>query len=191
MENQEDSEETIEDQENSKAIKNDKKYFFRFVLIFAVVLISAIIFGMSNPFGANANSSAQASATGNVAAIQDNGNVQVAKMKVSGGQYLIEPSSFKKGVPVRIEADISQIPGCSKSIVISAFNIRKSLSSSDNIIEFTPDKAGTFNIACSMNMYRGTFTVLDSDGKKANYVEPASTGGSCGGSGGGGCGCGG
>jgi plastocyanin domain-containing protein len=75
--------------------------------------------------------------------------------------------------------------------VISAFNVRKTFTTASNTIEFTPDKTGTFNIACSMNMYRGTFSVVDSSGTKSNYVEPApSGGGSCGGSGGG-CGCGG
>ena len=83
------------------------------------------------------------------------------------------------------------MPGCSKSVVISAFNIRKVLSSDDNVIEFTPDKAGTFNIACSMNMYKGTFTILQSDGTKSNYVEQASAAGRTCGGGSGGCGCGG
>ena len=96
-----------------------------------------------------------------------------------------------KGVPVRIEADMSQMPGCSKSIVISAFKVRKSLTANDNIIEFTPDKAGTFNIACSMNMYKGKFTVLQSDGVKSDYAEQASTTGHTCGASGGGCGCGG
>ena len=88
------------------------------------------------------------------------GNVQIAKLSVEGGRYILSPSEFKKNVPVRIEADISKMPGCSKSIVISAFNIRKVVSAADNLIEFTPTKTGTFNIACSMNMYRGTFTVV-------------------------------
>lgn len=87
------------------------------------------------------------------------GNVQIVKLSVEGGRYILSPSEFKKNVPVRIEADISKMPGCSKSIVISAFNIRKIVSQTDNTIEFTPTKTGTFNIACSMNMYRGTFTV--------------------------------
>jgi len=128
-------------------------------------------------------------ATGNVVA----GNAQVVKMYVDGGRYVLTPNEFKVGVPVRIEADISRMPGCSKSIVISAFGVRKILNAGDNVIEFTPTKAGTFNIACSMNMYRGTFTVLDNNGAKADYQEPqAASTGSCGGSGGGcGGGCGG
>ncbi len=119
------------------------------------------------------------------------GNVQVIKMYVEGGSYVLTPSAVKKGVPVRIEGDISKMPGCSKSVVIPSSNIRKNLNSNDNVIEFTPDKAGTFNIACSMNMYKGTFTVLENDGSKPTYAEqPLAAGSSCGGSGGG-CGCGG
>lgn len=122
-----------------------------------------------------------------------NGAVQVVKLSVVSGNYVFNPATVKKDIPVRIEGDIANMPGCSKSVVMSGFNIRKTLSDKDNIIEFTPNKAGTFNIACSMNMYKGTFTVLESDGSKPAYVEEkaaTATGASCGSSGGG-CGCGG
>ncbi|MBS3077336.1 cupredoxin domain-containing protein [Candidatus Pacearchaeota archaeon] len=120
-----------------------------------------------------------------------NGDVQIVKLHVENGNYVLEPSELKKDARVRLEADLSRMPGCSKSIVISAFGVSKTFTSSSNFVEFVPNKAGTFNIACSMNMYKGTFTVLESDGSKASYVEQqGASGGSCGG-GGGGCGCGG
>jgi len=112
------------------------------------------------------------------------GNVQIVKLSVVNGNYVIEPSTIKKDIPVRLEADLSEMPGCSRSVVISAFNVNKYLTSDDNTIVFTPDKAGTFNIACSMNMYRGTFEVLESDGTHSNYVQLSSSSS-------GGCGCGG
>ncbi len=126
--------------------------------------------------------------------INPNEKVQIVKLSVENGKYILDPPEIKKGVPVRIEADMSKMPGCSKSIVIASFNIRKTLNSKDNTIEFTPDKAGTFNIACSMNMYRGTFVVLEDNGLKPTYVEQNIQGGStCGMAtgGSGGCGCGG
>lgn len=134
--------------------------------------------------------------TGNIIGSNEQGQVQVVKLSVEGSRYIMNPSEIKKGVPVRLEADMSKMPGCSKSVVIPAFNIRKTFTSQDNTVEFTPDKVGTFNIMCSMNMYKGTFTVLESDGTKASYVEKAptsGTGGGCGMSAGnsGGCGCGG
>jgi plastocyanin domain-containing protein len=127
--------------------------------------------------------------------------VQTATMKVVNGNYVLSQSVFKKGIPVRITADIANMPGCSKSFTIPDFNIRKSLSANDNIIEFTPDKSGTFRMACTMNMYTGTFTVTD-DGlaptgaaavqqaQVASAVASKPSGGSCGATGGG-CGCGG
>jgi len=134
------------------------------------------------------------SSTGNVVAentIIPSGDAQIVKLSVENGNYVLTPSTFKKDVPVKIEADISKMPGCSKSVVISAFNVRKSVSEGNNLIEFTPDKAGTFNIACSMNMYKGTFTVLENDGTKPAYVQQALPSGSSCGMAGGGCGCGG
>lgn len=128
--------------------------------------------------------------TGNVIG-NNNGEVQTVKLSVVGSNYVLEPSEIKKGTPVRIEADMAKMPGCSKSVVISGFGVSKTLTSNDNVIEFTPDKAGTFNIACSMNMYKGTFTVLETDGTKADYVEQKLSAGSSCGMGGGGCGCGG
>ncbi len=123
--------------------------------------------------------------------VQQNSNAQIVKMHVEGSQYVLEPSSVKKGIPVRLEADILRMPGCSKSFVISEFGVRKVFSSGNNAVEFTPNKAGTFYIACSMNMYKGSLTVLESNGAKSAYVqaEPEDSGATCGV--GGGCGCGG
>lgn len=121
----------------------------------------------------------------------NNGNLQVVKLSVNNGKYILEPSTVKKDVPVKLEADVVNMPGCSKSIIISAFNVRKSFNTGDNTIEFIPDKSGTFYITCSMNMYKGTFTVLESDGTNSNYVQALPSGGGSCGAGGGGCGCGG
>lgn len=119
------------------------------------------------------------------------GEVQVVKMRVEGSQYIFEPASVKKGTPVRLEADMTRMPGCSRGVMSSELGIRKTFTSKDNTLEFTPTKAGTFYIACSMNMYKGTLTVLESDGSTSAYVQkPLAAGATCGASGGG-CGCGG
>jgi plastocyanin domain-containing protein len=156
-----------------------KNGFYLIGVILIVIVGAAFLFFNSG----NALSS------GNV----ESQEVQVVKLSVQSGNYVLEPSELKQGIRVRLEADMTRMPGCSKSIVIPAFGVSKTFTTTDNAVEFVPDKAGTFNIACSMNMYRGTFTVLDETGKKSDYVEQklstASTG-SCGDSGGG-CGCGG
>ncbi len=123
---------------------------------------------------------------------QNPDEIQNVKLSMKNYQYVLEPSSLKKGVRVRMEADLNSLPGCSKSIVIPAFGVRKTVSRGNNIIEFTPDKSGTFLMSCSMNMYKGQFTVLESDGSSSNFVDAninaPPSGGSCGS---GGCGCGG
>lgn len=175
----------MEEEKTTLKISHKTLYKSAFLIIFLIIII--MLFKNFDSVGAVVNGNAIAIQPANV----QSGDVQNAKMKVVGGKYIIEPNSFKVGVPVRIESDISQIPGCAKSVVIPAFNVKKSLSENNKIIEFTPNKAGTFNIMCSMNMYGGTFNVVNDDGTKASYVEKASTsGGSCGASGGG-CGCGG
>jgi hypothetical protein len=158
-----------------------------------------------NVAGNNANTPTNTATTG---------DVQNVKLSVSGGSYVLTPSVLKKGVPVRMEADLATVRGCSRDVVISAFGVRKYVKDGDNIITFTPTQTGIINIACSMNMYRGTFTVVDdgsaSTGANLQAASPAvqsqttpttatldstpNTGGNGGGctmgANGGGCGCG-
>jgi len=138
-------------------VKMDK--IIRNVIIFAVTILLiagiAIVLVMSN------NGS---SVDNTVPVIPDKdpvltGEYQDVKLSVSGGTYILTPSVLKKDIPVRMEADLSTVRGCARDVVISAFGVRKYVKTGDNIITFTPTKTGTINIACSMNMYRGTFTV--------------------------------
>lgn len=162
-----------------------KKSMFWMGMIFVVLVVAGFFLNSGSSLGENVNG---IELNGVVSAAS--GDVQVVKMHVEGSQYIFEPSSVKKGIPVRLEADMSRMPGCSRGIMGSELGIRKTFSSNDNTLEFTPDKAGTFYIACSMNMYKGTLTVLESDGSKPSYVQtPTSAAGTCGM--GGGCGCGG
>ncbi|MFA5930086.1 MAG: cupredoxin domain-containing protein [Candidatus Micrarchaeia archaeon] len=127
---------------------------------------------------------------GALAAVQ--GGVQQVTLSVQGANYYPNPIRVKKGIPVKLVADINSMPGCSKSIVMPDFGVRKVLSANDNVIEFTPQQSGTFSFSCSMGMYRGTIVVEEADGSVAAFTgnAPKAAAGSCGGSGGG-CGCGG
>jgi len=79
-----------------------------------------------------------------------------------------------------MEVDLSTVQGCMQTVEIPAFNVEKYVKPGDNVIEFTPNKAGVFNIACSMGMGRNTFTVEDGSGKEAAYVEPQPKASGCG-----------
>ena len=76
--------------------ENKSKGFGRFIVILAMVLIVVLLFRAP---AINGLTSSGSKITGN--AIADSGDVQTAKMKVVGGEYVIEPSEFKKGVLVQ------------------------------------------------------------------------------------------
>ena len=177
-----------------------EKIFWALVVVAAVGMAAFVAFGTfvspvyaQSQYAATAGNqlAAQPAAQGGTLAPANNG-VQEVTLSVQGSSYLPNPIRVKKGIPVRITADIANMPGCSKSMVMPDFGIRKVVSASDNVIEFTPTQSGTFSFSCSMNMYRGTIVVEEADGTVAANTgsAPKAPVGSCGGSGGG-CGCGG
>lgn len=93
------------------------------------------------------------------ATLQD--GVQVVTTELSSGRY--EPIVVQKGIPVKwtIKAAKGSINGCNYSIVIPEYGLQRDLVEGDNIIQFTPDKSGTFSYSCWMGMIRSKITVVD------------------------------
>lgn len=119
-------------------------------------------------------------------------DAQVVQMTMQNGNYQLSPARVKVNVPVKIIGDMSTIRGCYTTVVIPDLSVRKTLTATDNVIEFTPTKAGTFRMTCGMNMAGGQIIVEDANGNAPAATTPTTTqssGGSCG-AGGGGCGCG-
>lgn len=128
--------------------------------------------------------------------------VQVVRMTEGNSGYSPNRFSIKKDVPVKWIIDAKAPYSCASSIIVPSLNISKTLKAGENIIEFTPDKAGRISFSCSMGMYTGAFDVYDGAAPvsgtnsaladtNSNPAPSARSGGSCGGGGGGGCGCGG
>ncbi len=86
-------------------------------------------------------------------------NAQVIEMAVEYSGYV--PSSFKlqKDVPVQWVIDGKGITGCTSDIIVPSLGIRERLKPGENIIEFTPTKAGNIAFSCGMGMVRGNFIV--------------------------------
>lgn len=85
--------------------------------------------------------------------------VQEVTVKVEGGY---DPSSVRvrRGVPVRLIFDRRETSGCSEEVVLPDFGIRKFLPAFRKTpVEFTPDRAGTYDFTCGMSMLRGRLTV--------------------------------
>ncbi|MGV8163082.1 MAG: hypothetical protein ACP5N2_07155 [Candidatus Nanoarchaeia archaeon] len=182
---------------------NKKGVFSKTTLLLgAVAVLVVAAFGIFSVFAlSGGEGSSTLNPKGTIGTNSGNpGDYQTATLKYVNYEYILEPNNLKKDVPVRITVDTNTVVGCMRDIVISDFKIRKQVTPQDNIIEFTPDKEGTFWIVCSMNMGRGTFSVSSDGASTSLQAEaqslPPPTGASIGGStcgmaaGGGGCGCG-
>ncbi|MDP3728923.1 MAG: hypothetical protein Q8R18_05750 [bacterium] len=80
-------------------------------------------------------------------------NLQLSYGKIGYSfNYILTPNTVKVNQPVRIIADASSLRGCYRYIQIPSYGISKFITSSDNIIEFTPTETGSITITCSMGM---------------------------------------
>ncbi|USN45394.1 MAG: cupredoxin domain-containing protein [Candidatus Woesearchaeota archaeon] len=161
------------------------------VLWIAGIIIVGIMFVSGLQLGSTGN---QAAITGKSVA-QSAGNsaaYQEVTLSFENYRYKVSPETLTVGVPVKMTVDLTSVSGCMRDVVIPAFGVRKYVRAGDTVIEFTPNKAGTFPIICSMNMGRGSFEVVEPDGSASDFVEDVPeefAGATCGS--GGSCGCGG
>ena len=82
--------------------------------------------------------------------------VQIVQVAVEGNVYTFTPASVRAGVPVRLVFNPDELPGCSRSFTIPAYEITKTIEEGDATVEFTPTGEGPIAVACTMNMYTGT-----------------------------------
>ena len=87
-------------------------------------------------------------------------NYQEVKVSMKANTYIFEPSTVNKDVPVKMVVDMNSVFGCYRDIVIPNLGVKKYVSESDNVIEFTPTKTGTMSMFCSMRMGSGSFKVV-------------------------------
>ena len=85
--------------------------------------------------------------------------VQLVKSTLNPYQY--PAITVKKGVPVRweIEASEGSLTGCNYKMIFRDFGFMYTLGYGTNVIEFTPEREGTFTYTCWMGMVRGTVRV--------------------------------
>jgi plastocyanin domain-containing protein len=86
---------------------------------------------------------------------------QIVKLSFDDKGYVVTPSRVTKGVPVRMEVDLTTVKGCMRTVVIAAFDVKKTVKEGDTTIEFTPTKSGEIQIVCGMNMGKGSFSVAE------------------------------
>jgi len=108
--------------------------------------------------------SARAAGDPQVSTSQDK-KVQNVKLSFDDKGYVVTPPTVTKGVPVKMEVDLDTVKGCMRTVVISAFDVKKTVKTGETTIEFTPTKSGKIDIICGMNMGKGMFTVVDPGAK--------------------------
>ncbi len=177
----------------------------RFFKFSGIVVVALAVFNINNglnltdwtlrtPAGAEIKAAIQA-ADPNVQIIN---GVQVVRMTESTRGYTPNSFTVVRGTPVRWVIDAKDPYSCSSTIIASKIGVQKNLVAGQNVVEFTPQESGTIPFSCSMGMYRGSFTVVDTvrTGSAAGTqnvakqaLAAAPTAGSCAGAGGsGGCG---
>lgn len=168
-------------------------------IFFAAAGLAVILLGWFNM----ANGS-QLVFQGKAASVVDSatvGSSEVQEIRMTQNVSGYSPNQFtvEKGKKVRWIITSTNSFTCASSIVVPKYRISKGLQKGENIIEFTPTEVGEIPFSCSMGMYRGTITVVESGASAAaggakvasnSGSQPATAAGSCG-AGGGGCGCGG
>jgi len=143
------------------------KKFFKFaglaVIFFSLFNISnaynllGLDFNFQNFSGGGQNQQPQNGTGGNA---QEKDGVQTIRMSALRG-YSPNKFTVKKGIPVKWVINVENPYTCAASIVAPKIGLRKTLNVGENIIEFTPQEAGTINFSCAMGMYRGTINVVN------------------------------
>jgi len=168
----------------SSALSGAKgKAFSRRVMQVGALLVAAMglvmfsngwsLSGLPNPLNRMASSksvSAQDSTGAFIPNVQN--GVQVVNSTLMPGRY--PAITVQQGIPVRwiINAPPGSITGCNNRMIIREYGIQYTFKQGDNIIEFTPEKAGRFSYSCWMAMIKSTITVLAEGESAADLREP-------------------
>ena len=84
---------------------------------------------------------------------------QEITIQVRGG-YSPSLVRVRKGQPVRLTFDRQESSGCSEEVVLGSFGIRSFLPPfKKTVVEFTPEKPGSYQFTCGMGMLRGQIVV--------------------------------
>ena len=90
-------------------------------------------------------------------------NYQEVELDLSYGNY--DDIIVQKSKKVRLIINVKDgyLTGCNNVILINEFGIKKKLEVGKNIIEFTPNKVGTYPMNCWMNMITNNIKVIDDE----------------------------
>jgi heme/copper-type cytochrome/quinol oxidase subunit 2 len=81
---------------------------------------------------------------------------------LSNGKYDKQEITVEKGIPVRLHFTADPDAGCGRQMVIYGMDVRVvSIGGAEDVVEFTPQKAGSYEYNCGMRMWQpGTLKVV-------------------------------
>ena len=140
--------------------KLNRKFANRMMTVSAIIIFILGLGMLRNGFGLSGiNVSGIANGYENQAIIVD--DHQEVATEVDYGSY--EPITVKKNIPVKWNIHVAEgkLNGCNGKIIAEEFDIEIKLQEGDNIVEFTPTKAGSFVYSCWMGMIVSSINVID------------------------------
>lgn len=90
-------------------------------------------------------------------------DIQEVQINLTYGKYGDILVQKGKKVKLIINVDKKYLTGCNDTVIIKEFNIKQELKEGENIIEFTPNKIGTYSMNCWMNMIQNNIKVVDNE----------------------------
>lgn len=141
------------------------KYLHRIVKFSgALVLVLGLVMANNGlnllGFGGFALGGTVNAANGNTNLNGSSGNIQVINMTVDASGFNPDNFVLQKGVKVRWVINVKELTGCNREIIVRDYGLDIKLHDGENIVEFTPDNAGTVHWSCWMGMIPGTFQVV-------------------------------
>ncbi|WP_026393865.1 hypothetical protein [Acetobacterium malicum] len=157
-----------------------KKTYYLLGTVLAVVLLATVLFsgctrssGSTGGSAINSNlSQSQSSSTDQTVTAQPSTSSSAAKAIVNDGIQIVsttldrgiyDPVIVQTGIPVKwtITANDGDLNSCNNKMLIRSYGVEQKLLVGENVVEFTPTKAGTINYSCWMGMVGSTITVVD------------------------------
>lgn len=126
--------------------------------IIGIVAVLGILAGVWVAFGKGAQAPEGQAMPSGQAEIVD--GVQVVRIAVNGLDFVPATVQVKAGMPVRMIVDGTDAQGCAQYFMFREFGLSKKLDKGENVFEFTPTTAGTYEFSCSMRMAIGRLQVV-------------------------------
>ena len=143
--------------DSTKSSASNKKISFDTIKYYVVlgIIVLSIFYLFRSPGTASASTSLPEAAV----VAQPTAGEQAVQLSFQNGNYYPQVIRVKQNIPVKMVVDLNTVKGCMRTVIIPKFGVRKSVTSTDNIITFTPTEKGEFGFSCGMGMGTGKIIV--------------------------------